>query len=164
MAIEVFNRYENKYIITDEIYGHLVEYFKEYMQEDGHSQNNGFYNISNVYYDTKDSYLIRRSMDKPIYKEKLRLRSYGKVNLNSKCFLEIKKKYNGVVNKRRTVLTIQEANKFISTKEKPIYKPYMNKQVINEIDYFIHRYEITLCFTYPMIEEQCFRKRIRIFV
>lgn len=142
MAIEVFNRYENKYMITDEQYHHLMKRLCVYMREDGYSEKNAFYCICNVYYDTEDSYLIRHSIDKPIFKEKLRLRSYGQKSLDSKVFLEIKKKYNGIVNKRRTILTIQEANEFLTTKEKPDYKPYMNKQVIDEIEYFIHRYQV----------------------
>ncbi len=142
MAVEVFNRYEKKYIITDEVYHHLIKYLCEYMREDVHSQKNAFYSICNVYYDTEDSYLIRQSMDKPIYKEKLRLRSYGQKNLDSMVYLEIKKKFDGIVNKRRTVLTIKEAQEFIITKEKPEHMKYMNKQVINEIDYFIRRYEV----------------------
>lgn len=142
MAIEVFNRYEKKYLITDEIYNNLVDYLGEYMHEDIHNRSNDFYSISNIYYDTEDNYLIRHSVDKPIFKEKLRLRSYGQVGLESKVYLEIKKKYNGIVNKRRTILTMKEAGDFITTKIKPLYQPYMNKQVLNEIDYFIHKYDV----------------------
>lgn len=70
-------------------------------------------------------------------KEKLRLRSYGVPNTDTKVFLEIKKKYNGIVNKRRTVMTLDEAYEFTRTGKPPVLKEYMNEQVINEIAYFL---------------------------
>lgn len=67
------------------------------------------YTITNLYYDTPDDYLIRAPLSDPVYKEKLRLRAYGVPEKNSKVFLEIKKKYDGLVNKRRTALGLDEA-------------------------------------------------------
>lgn len=74
-------------------------------------------------------------------KEKLRLRSYGVPNTDTKVFLEIKKKYNGIVNKRRTVMTLDEAYEFTRTGKPPVLKEYMNEQVINEIAYFLFLYD-----------------------
>lgn len=37
----------------------------------------GAYTICNIYYDTGDWRLIRKSLEKTVYKEKLRIRSYG---------------------------------------------------------------------------------------
>lgn len=142
MAIEVFNRYENKYIIDDRTYAALQKELLQYMELDGYNRNNDFYTICNIYYDTSDSALIRKSLSKPQYKEKLRLRSYGVPGQDSKVYLEIKKKFGGVVNKRRTVLALNEAYDFICTGEKPLLKDYMNRQVINEIEYLLKIYDL----------------------
>jgi SPX domain protein involved in polyphosphate accumulation len=142
MALEVFNRYENKYMLNNNVYKRILEFLCRYMELDEHNKNNNFYTITNIYYDTHDDELIRKSISKPRYKEKLRLRAYGTPELKDKVYLEIKKKMNGLVNKRRTHLTLSEAYEFISTKQKPIYKKYMNKQVLNEIQYFLEFYEL----------------------
>lgn len=139
MAIEVFNRYEKKYRIRDDTCQKLRERLSETMESDAHSRNGEFYTICNIYYDTPDNNLIRTSIDGAVYKEKLRLRSYGTVTPEDKVFLEIKKKYKGLVNKRRTKLELQEAYRYIQTKEKPPLQPYMNGQVLQEIDYMLHR-------------------------
>lgn len=143
MAIEVFNRYEKKYRIRDDTYKKLRERLAEYMESDEHSKDGGFYTICNIYYDTPDNYLIRKSIDGSVYKEKLRLRSYGVKSLDEKVFLEIKKKHKKRVNKRRTKLELEEAYRYMETKNKPEQMPYMNGQVLNEIDYMIHRMDLS---------------------
>ena len=143
MAIEVFNRYEKKYRIRDDTYHKLREVLAERMESDEHSRDGDFYTICNIYYDTPDNYLIRKSIDGSVYKEKLRLRSYGTVTAEEQVFLEIKKKYKRRVNKRRTKILLPEAYEYIETKEKPDVKPFMNGQVLNEIDYMIHRMELS---------------------
>lgn len=140
MAIEVFNRYEKKYLITDEIFHKIKPRLEEYMELDEHSRNGEFYTICNIYYDTPDHEIIRKSIEKPIYKEKLRLRSYGVVGQKDKVFLEIKKKYLGCVNKRRTSILLGDAYRYLETRQKPVIQSYMNNQILNEIDNFIHRY------------------------
>lgn len=65
----------------------------------------GAYTICNIYYDTGDWRLIRKSLEKPVYKEKLRVRSYGVPTGDDKVFVELKKKYDGVVYKRRVAMT-----------------------------------------------------------
>lgn len=97
MAQSVFNRIEKKYLLPETLYLELMDQLKHYMTIDCY----GLHTICNIYYDTPDHLLIRRSIEKPKYKEKLRLRSYGVPSLDSKVFLEIKKKYKKVVNKRR---------------------------------------------------------------
>lgn len=144
MAIEVFNRYEKKYRISDDCYRMLRERLSEYMEADEHSKNGDFYTICNIYYDTPDNDLIRRSIEKPVYKEKLRLRSYGVVTPEDKVFLEIKKKYKRLVNKRRTKLTLAQAYQFVKTGEIPEYRPYMNAQVLKELKYMLQRMEMEL--------------------
>lgn len=144
MAIEVFNRYEKKYRITDECYKRLRERLMEYMEPDAHSRNGEFYTICNIYYDTVHNDLIRRSQEKPIYKEKLRLRSYGVVTPEDKVFLEIKKKYKGLVNKRRTKLKLAEAYNFVESGVIPEHQSYMNAQVLRELQYFLKRMDMEL--------------------
>lgn len=144
MAIEVFNRYEKKYRITDACYQRLRERLLEYMEPDAHSRNGEFYTICNIYYDTVQNDLIRRSQEKPVYKEKLRLRSYGVVTPEDKVFLEIKKKYKGLVNKRRTKLKLAEAYAFVETGKLPVYQQYMNAQVLRELQYFLKRMDMEL--------------------
>lgn len=142
MAIEIFNRYEHKYLLDRKTYEKVIEVMDAHMELDSHNQNHEPYTIANIYYDTDDDYLIRKSLSKPVYKEKLRLRSYGVPNKSAKVFLEIKKKYNGLVNKRRTQLKLDEAYVFVSSGEEPQTAEYMNKQVISEIEYFLHMYNL----------------------
>ncbi len=142
MAIEVFNRYEHKYLMNKETFDKVISVMDKHMELDSYNKNHEFYTIANIYYDTADNHLIRNSLSKPAYKEKLRLRAYGVPDMSSKVFLEIKKKYNGIVNKRRTTLKLNEAYKFIDTGKKPGEKEYMNKQVLNEITYFLKIYDL----------------------
>ncbi len=140
MAIEVFNRSEIKYLVTDQLYRRIRPILEDYMELDAHSRNGEFYTICNIYLDSDQHDLIRRSIEKPVYKEKLRLRSYGVVRPQDKVYLEIKKKFAGKVNKRRTEITLEEAYHYIRTGEKPAPKSYMNGQVLREIDQLMKRY------------------------
>lgn len=142
MAIEVFNRYENKYLLDDAAYGRFSERLLDYMELDDYNKQHDFYAISNLYFDTHDDALIRKSIMKPKYKEKLRLRSYGVPKPGARGYLELKKKVYGLVNKRRTSLLLDEARSFVTTGERPEIQPYMNVQVLNEIHYFLQRYTL----------------------
>ena len=143
MAIEVFNRYEHKYMLNEETYRKVLDILDNHMCMDAHNKNREPYTISNIYYDTNDDYLVRNSISKPKYKEKLRLRSYGVPDENSKGFLEIKKKFDGLVNKRRTKISLCDAYDFISSGNLPEMKPYMNVQVMHELEYFLKIYNLT---------------------
>ncbi len=134
MTQTVFNRYEKKYLIPEEIYMKLRVRLRPYMQEDQY----GLHTICNIYYDTPQYDLIRRSIEKPVYKEKLRLRSYGIPTLDSSVFLEIKKKYQKVVNKRRIQLPLRQAYAYV---EQGI-RPKMDSQILREIDFFLQRYPL----------------------
>ena len=142
MAIEVFNRYENKYLIHPQTFENIQRQLMDYMELDAYCKMHEFYSINNLYFDTPDNSLIRKSIAKPPYKEKLRLRSYGVPNMDTKVYLEIKKKFNRIVNKRRTALKLHEAYDFTDTGRKPEIKEYMNNQVINEIDYLLSLYDV----------------------
>jgi len=143
MAIEVFNRREIKYMLTDDDKETLLGIISEYMDSDPFNKGGKTYSISNLYLDTDADELIRKSLEKPKFKEKIRLRSYGQVSLQDKVFLESKKKFNGVVNKRRTNFLLGEVYKYFETgliPQNPGVK--MNRQVMKEIDYIMHFYPL----------------------
>lgn len=145
MAISVFKRYEKKFLLTLEQYRNIVDFLSDYMVFDKYCVNEQVYGLLNVYFDTPNNLLIGISTDKPIYKEKLRLRSYFVPESNdSKVFFEIKKKYNKCVTKRRAVMTYGEALELIRTHEPPPSlkkESYINRQVIKEICQMFKRYE-----------------------
>jgi hypothetical protein len=140
MAIEVMNRVEKKYIVDTYTCQKLLETIENCTELDSYNKKQDFYTISNLYFDTDDNLLIRRSLSKPKYKEKLRLRSYGVPTEFDRVYLEVKKKYKGIVNKRRTALELTKAYEFLATGV-VTPKKYMNKQVLSEIEYFIRLYE-----------------------
>lgn len=142
MAIEVFSRYEKKYIVDREQVEWLRKKISEYMIVDKYNRDGKLYNIANIYYDTKEDSLVAKSIEKPLYKEKLRLRSYGVPDISDKVFLEIKKKYKGLVNKRRTRLELSEAYDLIENGVIPENKDYINPQVLKEIEYFLSMYDL----------------------
>lgn len=94
---EVFKRTEIKYLLSETQYKEMMAYLETiaYVDEYGLSR------INNIYFDTPDYILARTSMEKPLYKEKLRLRTYGETGNDTNSFIEIKKKYAGIVYKRR---------------------------------------------------------------
>ena len=128
----VFRRYELKYLITPGQKEILLQGMEPYMQLD----NYGRTTIRNVYFDTDNYQLIRRSIEKPMYKEKIRIRSYNLATSDSSVFVELKKKYDGVVYKRRIALPEQEAMRWLSGE---IARPH-DSQITREIDYFISHY------------------------
>lgn len=135
MAQTVFNRVEKKYKLTKEKYDQFLERLLNHMEIDQF----GKHTISNIYYDTADNVLIRRSIEKPAYKEKLRLRSYGTPSISDSVFLEIKKKYDGIVNKRRIELPLQQAYDYLNSG----IQPFESTQILNEMDYFLSLYDLS---------------------
>lgn len=132
-VMDVFQRVEKKYLMTAEICQLFQKEIQAYMQADQY----GLHTICNIYFDTISDELIRNSIEKPVYKEKLRLRSYGIPNYNSQVFLEIKRKYKGIVYKRRVAMTLKEASYYL---EHGI-RPKNDSQILKEIDYFIKFYK-----------------------
>ena len=140
MAIEVFNRYENKYFLTEVMLNRVLTEVERHMVPDKFNRDRRTYSISNIYFDTSDDYLIRTSLAKPKYKEKLRLRAYGVPDKNDLAFLEMKKKFNGIVNKRRTKIPLQDGYRFVSDNGIVNLSEGMNPQVVREISCMIRRY------------------------
>lgn len=94
------------------------------------------YTVCNLYYDADDDRVIRRSVELPYYKEKLRLRSYGVPTPDSAVFLELKKKQDGVGTKRRAKLTLREAEAFLEEGSFPAGLSYIDEQVLREVTYY----------------------------
>lgn len=128
-----FKRYEIKYLLNRQQKEKVLETMTQYMKLDDYGRTT----ICNIYFDTPDSLLIRRSLDKPVYKEKLRIRSYGTASKNSKVFVELKKKYKSVVYKRRISVPEKEAMNYICNG----IKPGLHNQITEEIDYFCDFYK-----------------------
>lgn len=141
MAIEVFNRVEIKYLLTQDQVESLVPVLEEHMEKDRFNKDGKTYPISNLYFDTPSNELIIKSLEKPVYKEKLRLRSYGQAELTDTVYLEIKKKYDGVVYKRRTPFILKDAYAFINEGKLPENQK-TNWQVLHEIQNLMTRYEL----------------------
>ncbi len=129
----VFKRYELKYMLTPEQKEAVLKAINPYMKLDRYGRTT----IRNIYFDTDTYLLIRRSIEKPTYKEKLRIRSYGPATADSKVFVELKKKYKSVVYKRRVSLPHNEAMAWLA-KENHCRK---HSQICDEIDYFIDYYK-----------------------
>lgn len=128
-----FQRYELKYLITKEQQQLLYYQMNAYMKSDPYGRSA----ISNIYFDTTDRLLIRRSLEKPCcYKEKLRVRSYGIASEHSKVFVELKKKLRGVVYKRRIAMPQKTAVAYLA-QGKPLEK---QSQISKEIDYAMAYY------------------------
>lgn len=143
MAIEVFNRVEQKYLLSQEDFDELLPLLNLYMNPDSYNADGKGYQISNLYFDTSSDELIIKSLEKPVYKEKLRLRSYGQVkDFSETVYLEIKKKFDGVVYKRRTPFTLQQAYNFIDGSDIPRDDGKINYQVLEEIKNMMLRYEL----------------------
>lgn len=128
----VFKRYELKYMLTSAQKSKIIAAMEPYMSIDIYGRTT----IRNVYYDTANYRLIRRSIEKPVYKEKLRVRSYADADGDSTVFVELKKKYDHIVYKRRMSLREREADEWLNRRN------YDGKssQIFREIDYFLDFY------------------------
>ena len=131
-AINVMKRYEIKYLLTKEQTKYLVEGLKGHMVLDQYGRTS----ICSLYYDTPNHRLIRESLDKPEFKEKCRLRSYGLAKPGKPVFLELKRKAYGIVYKRRIQTSIDEVNKFFNKND-----VFSDSQIEKEITYFRDYYE-----------------------
>ncbi len=128
----VFERYEMKYIITEKQKKAMLEAMLPYMKQDGY----GHTTIRNVYFDTDNYRLVRRSIEKPVYKEKLRIRSYKRVEPQGEVFIELKKKFDDVVYKRREGLSQEQMLEWLAKGSFP-----KKTQIGAEIDYFFRFYQ-----------------------
>jgi len=129
----VFARREKKYLLDQAQYNALLQTLADYMTVDAY----GKYTICNIYLDTPDYALIRASLEKPTYKEKLRLRSYGVPTEEDTVFLELKKKCDGTVYKRRAALPLADVRRYLKQgTETPD-----DSQIMRELDWSLRRYQ-----------------------
>ncbi len=130
----VFKRYELKYMLTKEQKDKILQAMAPYMEPDQYGRTQ----IRNIYFDTDNYRLIRHSIEKPAYKEKLRIRSYGRACPESTVFVELKKKYRHVVYKRRISMPEYEAMAWV------LGQCHCRKdtQISEEVDYFLKYYEV----------------------
>ena len=144
MAISTFMRKEIKFMLSMEQYEALLGEIHKYMDPDQYCVGGKEYGIYNLYYDTPDDYLIRTSLEKPYYKEKIRLRSYfSPAAPSDKVFLEIKKKVGGIVTKRRVTMTLEESDAYLMQRKKPVdLSKYLQKQIFSEMDVFLQNYPV----------------------
>lgn len=143
-----FERYELKYILSRSQMPAVLDAMFPYMKPDeyGHSS------IRNLYLDTPDYRLIRRSLERPVYKEKVRVRSYGRAGIDDKVFVELKKKYRSVVYKRRLSMPQHQAFGCLSGLE-----PWPDTQIGQEIAYTTNYYPMISPMVFLSYERDAYR-------
>ena len=127
MGKYIFERQEKKYVLSSEHYDMIIPYIQANCIPDEYFESN----VLSIYFDTENSRIIRQSIDKPAYKEKLRLRAYEVPTSDSTVYVEVKKKVSGVVYKRRIAIKYHEAVDYL---EKNLPPPCQS-QITREIDY-----------------------------
>lgn len=128
---ETFVRFEKKYLLSRSQYEEILRRIKDYTEPDRFHKSE----IRSIYYDTKSFEMIRRSIEKPEFKEKLRIRSYGKTLADDKVFVEFKRKLDGIVYKRRTKARCCELLDDIKSAQ------FKDEQIGKEIRYAIDQYQ-----------------------
>ena len=144
----VFMRYELKYSLSPQQKQRVLEAMEDFMEPDRYGRTT----IRNLYFDTDNYRLIRRSLDKPAYEEKLRLRSYGPAGPDSAVFVELKKKYEEVVYKRRVSLPQRQAMDWLLGQE----KCPLDTQIAREVNYFLDFYQTLRPAVFLSYERQAF--------
>ena len=134
-TILTFKRYEKKYLLSARKYELLWERLREHLVPDLFHRST----VCSIYYDSDDFSLIRHSLEKPVYKEKLRLRSYNVPGPDGEVFVELKKKYKGVVYKRRVRMSAVEAERYLAGQSRPPEEG----QILREIDFFLQTHEVS---------------------
>ena len=138
----IFKRFEIKYMIDEAVFEKLMQVMDGYMIADEHGRST----VCSLYYDTPKHLLIRRSLEHPIYKEKLRLRSYGVAESSDTVFVELKKKFCSVVYKRRIAMTYDKALSYLAGNgqiagSQVADSQVADSQIANEINYALKIYE-----------------------
>lgn len=128
----IFQRVEEKYFMDKKTKDLFFNNIKNYIDKDKYYESE----ILSIYFDNDNKDIVRRSLDKPVYKDKIRLRSYGTPNLDSNVFLEIKNKYQGVTGKRRIMLTLGEFYDYYYNNK------MIDSQIMKEIDYLFKYYDL----------------------
>jgi len=133
-TVLTFKRYEKKYLLSAEKYEMLMEQLEDYILPDRFFKST----VCSIYYDTDNFELIRHSIEKPVYKEKLRVRSYNVPGPDGEVFVELKKKYKGIVYKRRVTMTASEASAYLSGET----AAPVDSQTTRELDWVLKSYDL----------------------
>jgi hypothetical protein len=143
VAIEIFTRKEQKYLITTEQYEALTERMSPYMRPDKNGTR-GFYTVTSLYFDNADRQIYFETKNKLRFRQKLRLRVYDDTGLDDTAFFEVKQKHKKVVNKRRMLLPLHEAYRYLQDDGRKNIDNYTasNAQVFREIDHFRQLYNL----------------------
>jgi len=142
VALEIFQRKEQKYLITIEQYEGLLERFGDRMRSDKNGDN-GRYTVTSLYFDNADKTIYFETKNKLKYRQKLRLRVYDDATEESTAFFEVKQKHKKIVNKRRLLAPLKEVYRYLQDPN-PDLSTYetSNIQVLKEIDYFKTLYNL----------------------
>lgn len=137
MAIEIFRRKEQKYVITTPQYKEFVRQMSPYMRADVNGVD-GRYTITTLYFESPDHKIYYETKNKLKFRQKLRLRVYDDTDINGNAFFEVKQKHNNVVNKRRMVIPLAEAYRYLEDDSETALEEFntSNTQVLREIDHF----------------------------
>lgn len=134
-AQEVFRRTEVKYLLTPQQAKNLLAEIANNIKPDKYPESTN----ASIYFDNASKYLALHSLEKPIYKEKIRLRSYNTPkSLDDTVFVEIKKKYNGIGSKRRIAVRLSDFYNYLETGSLPA----KNAQIRRELDYCFKKYDL----------------------
>lgn len=143
LALTTFQRKEMKFLISEEQMNLLLKEIGNEFVYDEFCKNGTWYLIRNIYLDTEENQLIHLSIMKPTYKEKIRIRKYGYYNDQKDVyFLEMKKKAQGIVFKRRILFSKEELETFLKTKKVLTSHNAFSKQVMNEFIYLFQQHEL----------------------
>ncbi|SEP65776.1 VTC domain-containing protein [Lachnospiraceae bacterium NE2001] len=123
--IENFKRTEIKYLLSSDQFEKLFSFLQGFAKVDAYGKTR----INNIYFDTPDYLMIRTSLEKPVYKEKLRLRTYGDTTDSTNSFIEIKKKYDGIVYKRRVSGTYKAAYDYLVNGGAPLDESQISREI-----------------------------------
>lgn len=134
MNQEVFKRCEKKYLLSVELCKQLIDKMNGYIEPDKYAE----YTIHNIYFDTDNYSFIRQSIEKPVYKEKLRLRSYKAPENTDRVFVEVKKKFDGVVYKRRIDMSYEEAVGYLYEGKQPAKEG----QILKELNWIMQCHKV----------------------
>lgn len=142
--INIFSRYERKFLLTLEQKQNIDQFLKSNMAYDIYSPDGKAYGIYNYYLDTEGFEVIRHSIAKPAYKHKIRMRYYDNyATHDTQVFLEIKSKADKRVNKRRIQLTLGDAHTYLINNQKLSFNDYLSNQIFKELDYLIHKEDLS---------------------
>ncbi|HLR69396.1 polyphosphate polymerase domain-containing protein [Virgibacillus alimentarius] len=142
MTIEIFRRKEQKYLITKDQYEELVRRMSPYMRADINGEE-GKYTVTSLYFESPENTIYFETKNKLAFRQKLRLRVYDDIDKDGTAFFEIKQKHKKVVNKRRMILPLSEAYRYLDTPEEPLnHFEASNTQVLREIDNFRRLYNL----------------------